>query len=100
MTAVVRLVGKRGAQLMKHRVPRGKRRGIGKALNDSALRIEKLALDTRNAESSQGRNAISGHPVQHLILHDEATAAPAQGRRRLLVNMDIAAQASQCDACG
>jgi hypothetical protein len=29
---------------------------------------------------------MSRHPVEHLIVHDEATAASAQGRRRLLVN--------------
>lgn len=99
MAVVVRLIGKRCAQLMKHRVPRGERHRIGKALDDSPLPVEKLALHTGNTESCQRRDAVSGHPVEHLILHHESAASSAEDGRGLLVNIDMAAEASQCDAC-
>src|SRR5215472_15826841 len=92
MAVVVKLIGKRC-------VPRGERRRIGKALDDLPLPVEKLTLHTGNTESCQRRDAVSGHPVEHLILHDESDASPAEDGRGLLVNIDMAAETSQRDAC-
>jgi hypothetical protein len=97
---MVTLLWKCCAKLVEYCIPRGERGGISKALNHFAVAIEKLALNSGDAECSQRGNAVRRHPVEHLILNDQAAAPTSKGRWRLLVNLHVAAQAAQSDASG
>src|SRR5215468_9267455 len=85
---------------MKNRIPRREWCGVGKALDHPAVTVEKLTLHSWNAEGHQRSDAMRCHPVEHLILNDQSAASSAKCRRRLLVNLDIATHASQCDTYG
>src|SRR5260370_41931421 len=85
---------------MENRVPRRKWCRVRKASNYPALAIEKLTLHSWNAESRQRSDAVRCHPVEHLILNDQAAASSAQHRWCLLVNLNIATQTSQSNTRG
>jgi hypothetical protein len=62
---------------MEHCIPGGERRGIWETLNHSAVAVEKLTLNARKAEGSQRGDVVRRHPIEHLILDDQAASSAA-----------------------
>jgi hypothetical protein len=97
---VIALRGKSDAQLVIHRLPGGKRRGVGKALEHMAIAVEDLSLKPGEGECRQGGDAMRHHPFQHLVLDHQATAPPTQELRGGFIDVHLASNARQGDARG
>jgi hypothetical protein len=97
---MVKLFGECFAKLVKHRLPRRERRRVWKPLNHSAVAVEELALNARQAEGSPA--AIRAMPsIEHFILDDQTAALALKRRWRLLViSARRSPSSAQCDASG